>query len=196
MTFFSEEKKLVRTEPVEVLTYEEAYRRLTAYIRVNYWNIQDIEDSKIHRIRKFQPVEGGQVSDGSGYIGKRRLIKFLNEIADGGKEDATCMALLDLVTKKLNSPGGHKFPQCLAHAILSGDIFEVNEETQERHKIKLHSVDAKNWRKQIANAKAQAEDLNSRLDRIDRVTTQLDSLLSAGNEIARSIGEIRGGIGP
>ncbi len=173
MTFFSEEKKLVRTEPVEVLTYEEAYRRLTAHIRMNYWNIQDVEDSKVHRVRRFQPVEGGQVSDGSGYFGKRRLIKFLNEIADGGKEDATCMALLDLVTKKLNSPGGHEFPQCLANAILSGDIFEASARTEQQHKIKLHSVDAKNWRKQIESAKAQAEDLN------DRLKIQLISLLNS-----------------
>jgi hypothetical protein len=184
MTRLFDEKKITKTEPVNVLTYEAAYNRLIAFIRSNYWRLEDFADSKVHRdtIRKYRTVERGERNSDSGFWGEIRLNKFLNEIAEGGSKDATCQALLDLVTKKMKSPDGYHFPWCLAKAILSGNVFEINNFEIDptfppRYIITLHSVDARNWRERISHATKEAKGRNARFQLDADIASAIDSIV-------------------
>ncbi len=187
MSVFLSEIK--RTEPVNVLSYERAYNQLIAYINERYWRLEDYTDSLVHRdtLRKYRAVDGGNRYSNSGFLGERRLNKFLDNIATGGAEDASCQALLDLVTGKMKSPDGLEFPWCLAKAICAG-VFEIGDTVPTRDIITLHGSQARAWREKIDGAKKAAEGRNERFQFGEDLSNALE-------RIAHSLPSGSGGLG-
>ncbi len=138
-----------------ILSYEEAYHRLTRFIHQNYWRLEPVAVKPGHpptSLPLYKTKEDGQFYNirlfGSGEDGEKRLntlLKNIHVVQDTKKEG--CLVLLRWLDDVLTSKEGFYFPGNLAKAITDG-LFNVRESD---NNVRLSGSRAVHAKQEISN---------------------------------------------